>query len=179
MIHMKKLFITLLCGVAFSQSSVAKIHAAIEKAIKPSFPQLSIINKKNLILTQSQFDKIKKRAKTDVRTKIYRYYEIKGTSKTLGYAVLINRRLRTRNGITLYVFDLSGTLKFTEILGFREPPEFMPNKQWMELFKNKDSSQELRMGRDIPTISGSTLSARCISDGARIARAIYEIVLKK
>ena len=179
MLYMKQIFITLLCGVTFSQSSVANTNAAIEKVLKPSFTQSTNILSKNIILNQTQFDKIKKRAKTAVRTKIYRYYEIKSATKTLGYAVLINRRLRTRNASTLYVFNPSGTLMFTEILGFREPPEFMPNIQWLALFKNKNSSKALTMGKDIPTISGSTLTARCISDGARIARAIYEIVLKK
>jgi len=49
----------------------------------------------------------------------------------------------------------------------------------MAQFKEKPDSAALTMGKDIPTISGATLSARCISDGARIARAIFEVVLKK
>jgi len=36
----------------------------------------------------------------------------------------------------------------------------------------------LTVGKDIPTISGSTLSARSITEAARVARAIYETVLK-
>ena len=86
--------------------------------------------------------------------------------------------MRTKKATVLYVFDKAGKLKFTEIMAFGEPPEFKPNQQWMGQFRNKTSSAALTMGKDIPTISGSTLSARGISEGARIARAVYETVLK-
>jgi len=176
---MKKLIITLLLGIALSQSSFAKTQVSIEKVVKSSFSGVTSVDAKQLILTKEQFNKIKKRAKTAVKTKIYRYYEFKNGSKLVGYGVLISRKVRTKNATILYAFDMSGKLKFSEIMGFGEPPEFIPNKQWMAQFKEKPGSAALTMGKDIPTISGSTLSARCISDGARIARAIFEVVLKK
>ena len=176
---MKKLFLTVLLGMALSQSSFAKTHVSIEKVVKSSFSGVTSVDAKQLILTKDQFAKVQKRAKTAVRTKIYRYYEFKSGSKLVGYGVLISRKVRTKNATILYAFDKSGKLKFSEIMSFGEPPEFIPNKQWMAQFKEKPRSAALTMGKDIPTISGSTLSARCISDSARIARAIFEIVLKK
>jgi len=176
---MNKLLLTLLIGILFSQSSIAKTHASVEKVVKSSFSGVTSVDAKQLILTKAQHAAIQKRAKTVVRTKIYRYYEFKNGSKLVGYGVLISRKVRTKNATVLYAFDTSGKLKFSEIMGFGEPPEFIPNKQWMAQFKEKPSSATLTMGKDIPTISGSTLSARCISDSARIARAIVEIVLKK
>jgi len=176
---MNKLLLTLLVGILFSQSSVAKTPASVEKVVKSSFSGVTSVEPKQLILTKAQHAKIQKRAKTAVRTKIYRYYEFKNGSKTVGYGVLISRKVRTKNATILYAFDNAGKLKFSEIMGFGEPPEFIPNKQWMSQFKNKNASAQLTMGKDIPTISGSTLSARCVSDSSRIARAIYEIVLKK
>jgi len=170
---------TLLLGILLSQSSAAKSNASIEKVVKSSFSGVTSVEPKQLILTKAQHAKIQKRAKTAVRTKIYRYYEFKSGSKLVGYGVLISRKIRTKNATILYAFDLSGKLRFSEIMGFGEPPEFIPNKQWMSQFKNKNASAQLTMGKDIPTISGSTLSARCVSDSARIARAIYELVLKK
>ena len=78
----------------------------------------------------------------------------------------------------MYAFDMSGRLKFTEIMAFSEPPEFMPGKRWMRQLQNKSASETLMVGKDIPTISGATLSARSVTEGARVARAIYEIILK-
>ncbi len=175
---MIKLFLILL-GIFLSQSSFAKTNVSIEKVVKSSFSSVSAVDPKQLVLTKVQYESIKKRAKAAVRTKIYRYYDIKSGSKIIGYGVLITRKIRTKKATVLYAFDLSGKLKFSEIMAFGEPPEFIPNKQWMSQFINQTPSAKLTMGKDIPTISGSTLSARSISDGARIARAIYEVVLKK
>jgi len=178
MINIQKLFIILFFGVVLSQSSMAKTNASIEKVIKSSFSGVSKVESKNLILSKAQHSKIQAKAKAPVRTKIYRYYHIKSGAKTLGYGVLVTRKMRTKKATVLYAFDLNGKLKFTEIMAFGEPPEFKPNKQWMAQFQNTSASAKLTMGKDIPTISGSTLSARGISEGARVARAIYQSILK-
>lgn len=176
---MIRLFLILLLGVFLSQSSFAKTNASIVSVVRSSFSSVSSVDAQQLVLSKAQYERIKKRAKAAVRTKIYRYYDIKNGSKIIGYAVLITRKVRTKKATVLYAFDLSGKLKFSEIMAFAEPPEFIPNKQWMSQFVNKTPSAKLTMGKDIPTISGSTLSARAISDGARIARAIYEVILRK
>ena len=178
MIYIQKLFLVLFLGIALSQSSMAKTNASIEKAVKSSFSGVTSVDAKQLVLTKAQHTQVQAKAKAPVRTKIYRYYEIKSAAKTVGYGVLITRKMRTKKATLLYAFDLSGKLKFTEIMAFGEPPEFKPNKQWMGQFQNKTSSAKLTMGKDIPTISGSTLSARGISEGARVARAIYQVILK-
>ena len=176
---MYKIIVALLFGVLFSQALVAKISVSVENVVKSSFSEVTAVEPKQLILSKAQHTAIQKRAKTAVHAKNYRYYAFKSGSKPVGYGVLISRKVRTKNATILYAFDMSGKLKFSEIMGFGEPPEFIPNKQWMSQFKEKPRTAKLTIGKDIPTISGSTLSARCVSDSARIARAIYEIVLKK
>ncbi len=176
---MYKILILLLLGIFFPQSGIAKTNASIESVIKSSFLNVTSINPQQLVLNKVQYEKIKNRAKTAIRTKVYRYYDIKSGSKIVGYGVLVTRKVRTKKATVLYAFDLTGKLKFSEIMAFSEPPEYIPNKQWMSQFKNQLSSADLTVGKDIPTISGSTLSARSISDGARIARAIYQVAIKR
>ena len=89
------------------------------------------------------------------------------------------RTLRTKKATVLYAFDAKGRLKFSEIMAFGEPPEFIPHKQWMQLFQDKPNSAMFKIGKDIPTISGATLSARTITEGARVAKAIYNEILRK
>ena len=175
---MKKIFFTLLLGTLLSQSSVASSNASVDEVIKSSFNGVSTIEPKQIILTKEQFSQVQSRAKAAVRTRVYRYYDIQSTTERLGYAVLISRKVRAKKATVLYVFDNTGRLKFTEIMAFGEPPEYIPNKTWMSQLQEQNPSTALTVGKDIPTISGSTLSARSITEGARIARAIYEIVLK-
>ncbi len=175
---MKKIILTLLLGILLSQSSVAKTKTSVESVVKASFQEVSTIEAKTIILTKKQFSQVQSKAKAAVRTKVYRYYDIKSKAKRLGYAVLISRKVRSKKATVLYAFDNSGILKFTEIMAFSEPPEYIPSKTWMSQLQNKGESTKLTVGKDIPTISGSTLSARSITEGARVARAIYEIILK-
>ena len=176
---MKKIFITLLCGILCSQSSVAGNQVSVDEVIKSSFTGVNTIEPKQIILTKKQFSQVQSRAKAAVRTKIYRYYDIKSKSERLGYAVLIARKVRGKKATVLFAFDNLGILKFTEIMAFGEPPEYIPNKTWIDQLQNQAPSALLTVGKDIPTISGSTLSARSITEAARVARAIYEVVLKK
>jgi hypothetical protein len=175
---MKQLFFVMLLGVFLPQSITAQANTSVDEVIKTSFAGVKTIEPKQLILTQEQFSQVQSKAKTAVKTKIYRYYDIKNERGRLGVAVLVAREVRSKKATVLYAFEPNGTLRFTEIMAFGEPPEYIPGKTWMTQLQNKESSALLAIGKDIPTVSGSTLSARCVTEGARIARAIYEITLK-
>ncbi|HFS85354.1 MAG TPA: hypothetical protein ENK72_01920 [Epsilonproteobacteria bacterium] len=176
---MKKVLWIALWGILFPGMLSAKGTPSVEVVINASFEKVTEVKPRQLILSSAQHKQIQQQAKAPVRTKIYRYYTIHSGDRTIGHGVLITRKVRTKKATVLYAFDQQGTLKFTEIMVFREPPEYIPNQAWMNQFDNAETSALLTMGKDIPTISGATLSARTISDGARIARAIYQIVLKE
>jgi len=157
---------------------MAKSFPSINEVVHASFPKSTKMEKHSLILTKKQFSQIQQKAKAKVDTKVYRYYTLSNKGKNIGFAVLVFRKVRTKKATVLYGFDMKGTLTFTEIMAFSEPPEFIPSSIWMSQMQKKNASEKLTVGKDIPTISGATLSARSVTDGARIARAIYEIVLK-
>lgn len=175
---MYKLFTSVLFGIFISQSSMAKSFPSIDEVVHASFPKSTKMEKHSLILTKKQFSQIQQKAKAKVDTKVYRYYILSNKGENIGFAVLVFRKVRTKKATVLYGFDMNGTLTFTEIMAFSEPPEFIPSSIWMSQMQKKNASEKLTVGKDIPTISGATLSARSVTDGARIARAIYEIVLK-
>lgn len=175
---MNKIFHILLLGMLVSQVGMAKSKISVEQVIKTSFKNVSDVKAKSLILSTAQFKKVRSRAKAAIKTKVYRYYDIVSSGKSIGKAVLITRKVRSKKATVLYAFDKKGTLRFSEIMAFGEPPEFIPSQIWMSQLHMQKSSTKLTVGKDIPTISGSTMSASSITEGARVARAIYEIVLK-
>ncbi|HFU74532.1 MAG TPA: FMN-binding protein, partial [Helicobacteraceae bacterium] len=79
----------------------------------------------------------------------------------------------------LFMINPKGVIESVETVAFNEPPEFIPNATWTALFLDKNSDNTLRVGKDIPTISGATLTARGYADGSRLALAIYNVVLKE
>jgi len=47
------------------------------------------------------------------------------------------------------------------------------------LFLHKNINDTIRVGKDIPTITGATLSARGYANGARLALALFKVLYKK
>ena len=155
--------------------SMAKENISIDELLKTNYEDTAIsIEKKSLILTKEQAKSIQKAARAKVSSKIVRYYIIKKEDKVLGHAILLKQKIRTKNAAILYMVDGKKTMVGLEIVSFKEPSEYKPNDEWTKIFVGKTSEDILVAGKDIATISGATLSARAISDVARVALAIAQ-----
>lgn len=153
----------------------AKGGIDIAKVIKPYFsPSVSVI-KKQFKLNAKEMKAVQKSAKAQLDSNVIRMYTIKKGKNIQGYAVLIVQTVRTKKAAVLYIMDTKQKLKSIEILAFKEPSEYKPNKTWQGVFKGKTKEDNLFSGKGIPTISGATLSARAIADAARIAISIVEM----
>lgn len=134
------------------------------------------VDTQNIILNEAQLQQLSKASQQTIDTKLYRLYIAKNETKTLGYGVLLNKKVRTKTAITLYLISTDGKIKSIEIVAFNEPIEYLPTKTWLDGFDNKSAADTLRLNQDIPTVSGATLSARAVTDGSRIALSLILIV---
>lgn len=150
----------------------------IEEILKENFSQAISVEKKSLILTKDEAKAIQKTAQAKLNSKIVRLYTVTDSNGTAGYAVLLKRKIRTKNAAVLYMIDNKQSIQAIEVVSFKEPSEYKPNDEWKAVFKGKNSDDVLFSGKDIPTISGATLSARSITDMSRIALAIVEAKTK-
>ena len=157
----------------------AKMLTSPFDAMSSTFGKKTKVTKKNTMLTGTQAKKISQSAKVKLKTKIFRIFTAKQGSKIVGYGVLVNRKVRTKNAVVLYMIDTKSTLKSIEIIAFNEPNEYIPSKTWMGQFKDVPTANKLRLNKDIPAITGATISAKSIVDGSRIAFAIHDELLKK
>ena len=153
---------------------LAEEKISIEEILKTNFDTNITIEKKSLILTKEDVKSIQKKAKTKLSSRIVRYYNVKDDKEIIGHGLLLQQRIRTKKAAILYMVDSNKTMKAIEIVAFHEPSEYKPNDEWEKVFEGKTSQDVLKAGKDIATISGATLSARAISDAARLALAIVE-----
>ncbi len=149
----------------------------VESIIKENYIKDVSIERDKIILSKKELNSIKQMAKLPVKSKLYRYYKVKSEDKIVAYAILITQKVRTKKATVLYFIE-NEAVKFIEILSFLEPREYIPKDTWMSQFDDKNLTSPFKVGRDIPTISGATMSARSITDGARVAIALYRIKLK-
>jgi len=174
---MKKIYITLFILLALPLS--AKMLISPIDAMKQSYGTESKVSKKNMMLTSAQAKTIQKNAKVKLKSKIFRIFKArKKSGETLGYGILINRKVRSKNAVVLYIISKDSALKSIEIIAFNEPLEYVPSKKWISQFENLPTNRNLRVGKEIPTITGATMSARTITQGSRVAFALYNEVLK-
>jgi Na+-translocating ferredoxin:NAD+ oxidoreductase RnfG subunit len=166
-------FLTLL---ALSLS--ADVLISPQEAMVLAYKDATQITKKNILLTNEQTQKIQEEAKVKLSSKIYRIFKAQKDEKVLGYGILINETVRSKNAVILYFIAHDSILKGIEIIAFNEPPEYMPSKEWSSQFQNIESTKMLRVSKEIPTITGATMSARSVTDGSRLAFALYNQLLK-
>jgi Na+-translocating ferredoxin:NAD+ oxidoreductase subunit G len=166
-----------------TSSLFSKVIISPYDAMKNVFVESDDVSKKNVLLTKSKASYVQKTSKIKLGSKIFRTFKASknGTDGEilLGYGILVSRNVRSKSAAILYMIDTTKTIKAVEIIAFNEPPEFIPNKKWMSQFENKQTKDNLFLGKAIPTISGATLSARNVADGSRIALAVADLLFKK
>jgi len=146
-------------------------------AMKEAYDLNATITKKNVLLSNTKYKNIQKNAKTKLDTKIYRIFTAKKDDKILGYGVLVSRKVRSKNGVVLY-FIKNNNLLGIEVIAFNEALEYLTTDRWNSQFEDINTSKMLRLNRDIPSITGATMSARSVVEGSRIAFAVYNELVK-
>jgi len=170
---MKKILLLLSITLTLS----AQVLISPIEAMQENYDLNATVTKKNILLSNSKFQNIQKNAHTKLTTKIYRIFTAKKDGKILGYGILVNRKVRSKNAVILY-FIKDATLQGIEIIAFNEPLEYVPTKKWNTQFRDVPTNKMLQLNRDIPSISGATMSARSVTDGSRVAFALYNELLK-
>ncbi len=173
----KTLFIYLL--LIFAPPLSAEVLISPVDAMKYAYGQNSEVIQDNILLSSEQESKISQEAQTVLDTKIFKVFKAVTENKTLGYGILINKKVRSKNAVVLYMITRESVLKGIEIIAFNEPVEYLPSKEWNSQFQNIPTTKMLRLSKEIPTITGATLSARSVTDSSRVAFAFYNEVLKE
>lgn len=176
---MKQILTILLTVFIAIQTLEATVLISVEDAMQSSLGIKDLkIEKKNILLNKDDLNKIQKFAKVKIASRIIKSYIIKEKEKTIAYGVLISRKIRSKNGVVLYLFDPSATLLSMEMIAFNEPLEYLPSGSWEKQFENISPANQLELGRNVTPITGATLSAQSIVEASRIAQTVCIEFLK-
>jgi len=167
-----KMKITLIGIILFSTILCSKEPVSLKKIFQDTFSKATKVSQKEILLTSNEKKTLEKQAKAKIDSNKIHFYVVKKSNAIVGYGVMLVQRIRTKKAAILYLIDKNEQIQNIEILVFHEPNEYKPYSTWKETFIGKSSKDDLRAGYDIPTISGSTLSARAITNASRIALAI-------
>lgn len=165
--------------VLFITSLQAKLLVTPFDALHAFYGKEVQIEKKNVLLTIDKAETVYKKAEMQTGSKIFRTFTVTKDEKPVAYAILVSRVVRTKDAAVLYMISPEGVIDAVEVIAFNEPPEYTPSKQYVDQFKGKSSKDTLRVGKDIPTVTGATMGARNVTDGARLALAVFDMLFKE
>ncbi len=135
------------------------------------------IEVKNIILSDSQLERVKKLSGVKLESKLITFYLVKYNSNIKFYGYVDIHIVRTHPEVVLYVLNEKGEIELIKILSFKEPPEYMADENWLNYLKGKTLEKDLlRLRRDVPNMTGATLTAKAITDNARKVIALWEII---
>ncbi len=157
-------------------SSQAKELKRPEQALAQIYPG-SQIEVRNITLTREQVEEVQKISGVKVESRLASWYIVKKSGQIIAYGYADIHRVRTHPEVVLYTITPEGKLDVVEVLAFYEPLEYMPEDQWLKLFAGKQLSKDpIRLRRDIPNITGATLTARAITDNARKVLVMWQLI---
>ena len=176
MIKILLTLVLILLPLSFAPDSKAQVFMKRDEALKTAFPDADSIEKTEVFLNKEQVRKIESLARAKLDSRLYVIYEGKKGGESLGYAIIDTHHLRTKSETVMFVINPDGTLRKAEILAFFEPPEYMAGDRWMELFDNKNiDKNNLKLGKDIPNITGATITANSLTSSIRRVLAVFSV----
>ncbi len=147
-----------------------------EKVLKEIFPD-SKIEIKNFVISETQQQKVKELSGIKFDTRLVTFYLINSNSLVKAYGFVDIHTVRTHPEVVLYILNEKGEIDIIRILSFKEPPEYMADENWLKQFKGKTIGKDiLHLRRDIPNMTGATLTSKAITDNARKVIAIWKII---
>jgi hypothetical protein len=138
-----------------------------ESTVRAVFPEADRITVKDLLLSDDMARRIEALARARVRERLVTFYTAHRGADVLGYAVIHSHVVRTKRETLAVSFEPDGRIRKITVLAFLEPPEYKPSERWLARFEGKGPGDRIAVGQDIPPITGSTLTARGISEESR------------
>lgn len=177
-------FIALPLAVIAPAAIVSHAHAedylTVAQAQQVLFPEAKVFLESAINLTDDQRDQIKKIAGVRQRTQVQQNWRAEQDGKLLGY-FLVDEVIGKHEFIT-YAAAISpeGKVLGIEILSYRETHGGQIRKpEWRTHFQGKTLNDQFKLNKDIPNISGATLSCRNVTDGVKRLLAIHNIALSQ
>jgi electron transport complex protein RnfG len=146
-----------------------------QEALALAFPGAQITRKEHW-LTDAQAQKAKELSGTPLSGLWQVAYEARKDGKLIGVAFLDTHKVRTLQETVMVAVSPDGRIQRVEVIAFREPQDYMAKEAWIHQFDGKKLDAQLTLKGSIRPLSGSTLTANAMTDAARRALALHQLL---
>lgn len=143
-------------------------YLSIEQAQQILWGENAAFENRPMVLSDDQRDHIKKLAGTRQRQDVQPIWTVMQDGKHAGWFI-VDDVVGKHEYITYAVaISLEGVVQGIEILSYRETHGGQVRQaDWREHFEGKTLADPFKLNKDIPNISGATLSCRNLTDGVK------------
>lgn len=157
------------------RAALSKVYLTREEALRTAFPQADKISRKIIRLNEEQKKRIAQKSSQSINFSYKSVYIAEKNGDRLGYAIIDQVKGKSKFIKYLVAIDPEGTIKGIEILTYSETQGAeIRHKSFRKQFIGKKGNDPLRLGIDIDTITGATISCRSITDGVRKIMSFWE-----
>ncbi|MDX1577313.1 MAG: hypothetical protein R3266_02470 [Gemmatimonadota bacterium] len=151
----------------------------LRAALAAAFPEGSDIERRTAFLAEEERASVARLSSTDAGDVpgVITYYVARSDSGPPSFAYFDVHVVRTHREVLLFLVDAEGTLRRAEVVRFAEPPEYLPPDAWLKRFSGLEDLDRISTKRDIPPLTGATLTARAATAAARRVLAIHRLVV--
>jgi Na+-translocating ferredoxin:NAD+ oxidoreductase RnfG subunit len=150
-----------------------------EEALKKLMPQNSKHREEKIELTPTQKEQVEKLLQSRVRENTYTFWIAEQEKEPMGYAVILNVIGKEQPITFMIAVSPEGKVLGVEILAYRESQgSDVRSKRFMQQFIGKTLAEPLKLGRDVDSISGATLSSRSTVYAVKKALALVEVIYR-
>jgi hypothetical protein len=167
------------CSVFSPTAALCRVFYAKDEALKLAFPDSDRVEMRTFFLRDEELRRAEETARTRIDSKLFTFYVGRKGNGIIGYAAIDTHIVRTLPETFMVVLTPDGKVRTTIILAFHEPSEYLTSERWLRQFQGKEVSPDLRVGREIAGIAGSTLSTQAITQGVRKILALFQILIKE
>ncbi|MCG3114742.1 MAG: FAD:protein FMN transferase [Candidatus Manganitrophus sp. SA1] len=156
------------------------VYLTEEEALRKMMPEADRFDSEEIVLSDDQLSRAQQLAGRSFRENRYRFWVGRRGEERIGYATVLEVIGKERPITFLVGIEPNGEVMGVEVLIYRESRgSEIRNARFMGQFLKKGLDNPLRLGHDIASISGATLSARAAVYVVRKALALVEVAYRQ
>ena len=168
--------LVLVLAAGLAPDSWGTVYTTRPQALAEAFPRARIENL-SYVLDAAQVKAVQQRARAKLESKLATAHLAWRGDTLVGTAFFDARNVRTMPGVFMVVVAPDSTIERVEVIAFHEPPDYRPPERWLGQFEHRRLDQRLWPRRDIRNLSGATLTTQAVTESARLALALYEVLV--
>jgi len=155
----------------------ARVYLSKSEALEVAFPDAERVESETFILDEEQARAVESLARAPLDDRVITVHRGVAGGEPTAWALIDVHTVRTLPEAFLIVISPEGEVRSLRLLAFYEPPEYAPHRRWLSQFDDEALSDDLRLGRRIHAIGGSTLSSRAVTSAVRRALALWQVLI--